>query len=289
MNREYCTSSTPVKAALAALSQSLPDHDQLDAIVSRLARYGIETDIAASAVKPHGARQKAQEFNALVASGKYDFIFDVSGGDLANLTLPFLDYSAYQNSRTIYAGFSDCTAAINALCTKTGREALLFGLWSIDNVEAAAKYAKAFVQRKELCETEREKGPKILGGNIRCFMKLAGTPYFPDLAGSVLFLESSSCSAMQFASFFAQLNQMDALKECKGIILGRFNAIERQSGCMQDSWKQLLLLLRLNDLYDGPVTFCSQIGHIVQTRGIWINADCPLDVQLQNEEDILYL
>lgn len=30
----------------------------------------------------------------------------------------------------------------------------------------------------------------VLGGNIRCFMKLNGTPYFPDLTGKILVLES---------------------------------------------------------------------------------------------------
>lgn len=37
---------------------------------------------------------------------------------------------------------------------------------------------------------------KMLGGNLNCLMKLAGTPYFPDFSGSLLFLEALNFSPL---------------------------------------------------------------------------------------------
>ena len=46
-------------------------------------------------------------------------IFDISGGDVANGVLPYLDYEVIANSKKRFWGYSDLTTIVNAIYTKT--------------------------------------------------------------------------------------------------------------------------------------------------------------------------
>ena len=69
-----------------------------------------------------------------------------------------------------------------------------------------------------------------VGGNIRCFLKLSGTPYFPDLEGKILILEANSGRADRITACVAQLSQMGAFEKIRGILLGTFSELEREEG-----------------------------------------------------------
>ena len=51
--------------------------------------------------------------------------------------------------------------------------------------EVLYRFRYSFIQGNELRGT-------VIGGNIRCFLKLAGTPYFPNTEGKILLLEAMS-------------------------------------------------------------------------------------------------
>ena len=53
-------------------------------------------------------------------------IFDVSGGDVANGILPYLDFSVIEKSRAVFWGYSDLTTIINGIYRKTGRSSVLY-------------------------------------------------------------------------------------------------------------------------------------------------------------------
>ena len=67
----------------------------------------------------------------------------------------------------------------------------------------------------------------VVGGNIRCFLKLAGTRYFPDLQGKILLLESLGGEVPQMAAYLAQLKQLGAFDKVNGVLLGTFTTMER--------------------------------------------------------------
>ena len=52
-------------------------------------------------------------------------IFDLSGGDLANEILPYLDYEIIAHSDKFFWGYSDLTTVINAIYAKTGKASVL--------------------------------------------------------------------------------------------------------------------------------------------------------------------
>ena len=54
---------------------------------------------------------------------------------------------------------------------------------------------------------EKAKG-ELPGGNLRCLLKLSGTPYFPNLKNSMLFLEALDISPAGCHAAFHQMRQM---------------------------------------------------------------------------------
>ena len=53
--------------------------------------------------------------------GEITDIYDISGGDIANEILPYLDFEVIKNSGKRFWGYSDLTTVINAIYEKTGK------------------------------------------------------------------------------------------------------------------------------------------------------------------------
>ena len=65
---------------------------------------------------------------------------------------------------------------------------------------------------REFFDFENEEiSGKIYGTNVRCLLKLLGTPYMPDLKNSILFLEGYSADIIQWNTALEQYNQMGIL------------------------------------------------------------------------------
>ncbi len=53
-------------------------------------------------------------------------IFDISGGDVANEILPYLDFEVIARSGKQFWGYSDLTVILNAIYAKTGKTSVLY-------------------------------------------------------------------------------------------------------------------------------------------------------------------
>ncbi|MDE7427823.1 MAG: LD-carboxypeptidase, partial [Lachnospiraceae bacterium] len=58
-------------------------------------------------------------------------IFDISGGDIANGVLPYLDYELIKICDKQFWGYSDLTTVINAIYTKTGKTSVLYQICNL--------------------------------------------------------------------------------------------------------------------------------------------------------------
>lgn len=72
--------------------------------------------------------------------------------------------------------------------------------------------AALFDPQVRLVQGEKMEGV-VVGGNIRCFLKLSGTRYFPDLCDKILLLEAYGGEVPQMATYLAQLKQLGAFGE----------------------------------------------------------------------------
>ena len=111
----------------------------------------------------------------------------------------------------------------------------------------------------------------VIGGNIRCFLKLAGTQYMPDLTDKNLLLESRSGKVAQMETFLCQLEQIGAFDKVAGILLGTFTQMEKEM-CKPD----IVTLVKRHVRDDMPIAVTKEIGHGTDSEAIRIGAEMQL-------------
>ena len=181
-------------------------------------------------------QERAKAFMDFYKEESVKAIFDISGGDLANGVLPYLDYDIIKDSETVFWGYSDLTTVINAIYAKTGKASVLYQVRNLiyDKKEQQITDFKNTVMNGqddlfyidyEIIQ-QKEMSGIVVGGNIRCFLKLAGTEYMPDLKGKILLLESYSGTVAKMETYLCQLQQLGVFEKVAGIILGTFTQME---------------------------------------------------------------
>ena len=181
------------------------------------------------------AKWRADELMKFYEDDSIKAIFDISGGDLANEVLDYLDYDIIRKKNKPFFGYSDLTTVLNAITTKTQQATYLYQIMNIiDNVERRADFEKTLLDNKRdltdiswhFLQGESIEGI-VVGGNIRCFLKLAGTEYFPNLDNKVLFLEGMSTTIEGLITLLTQLKQIGVFNKISGLLLGTFTKIEQ--------------------------------------------------------------
>lgn len=208
-------------------------------------------------------------------------IFDISGGDIANEILPYLNFEEIARSDKSFWGYSDLTTILNAIYTKTGKASVLYQIKNliyddaknqtenfkstvIDGTQSLFDFHYTFLQK------EKMKGI-VVGGNIRCLLKLAGTEYFPDMSGKILLLEAYGGTVPQMVTYLNQIKQMGIFQKAAGILLGTFTQMEQEE-CIP---KAADLVKR----YAGeqiPIAYTAELGHGTNSKGIRIGEEISL-------------
>lgn len=173
------------------------------------------------------------------------------------------------------------TTIINSIYAKTGKSSVLYQIRNLiyqENERQQAdffdtvfgdgkklfKFQYEFVQHKELAGI-------VVGGNIRCLLKLAGTPYWPDMKGKILLLESLGGAIPQMVAYFNQLAQMGTLEEISGLILGTFTKLEAEG-----QGSEIVDLARQYVKEGLPIVKTKEIGHGEDAKGIVIGEEIVL-------------
>ena len=216
-------------------------------------------------------RQRAEALMELFANPDLQDIYDISGGDMGNEVLDYLDFQKIQESHAEFWGYSDLTTVLNAIYAKTGKCGVLYQIRNLLHSDWGQEQCRRYLNGEDLfspviqmVQGERMEGI-LIGGNIRCFLKLAGTPYFPDPQGKILLLEARSGQVPQMVSYFSQLRSMGVFKKIHGILLGTFCEMEEKK-CQPD-------IFELAKHYAGssvPIAVTREIGHGPDAKAIRI-------------------
>ena len=209
-------------------------------------------------------------------------IFDISGGDIANEILPYLDYEAIAGSGKRFWGYSDLTTVINAIGRKSGNESVLYQVKNLVGVhgetqqnafeqylfqgsEELTRFSYQFVQKSSMEGV-------TAGGNIRCLLKLAGTAYWPDLRGKILILEALGGKREQLITYLSQLKQLGAFEQAAGILLGTFTTMEKE-----ESAEAVCQLVRHFAGSEMPVAKTQEVGHGEDSKAVVMGRYMELD------------
>lgn len=217
---------------------------------------------------PGTIAERSSELMRMFSAESIDEIYDISGGDIANQILDSLDYEIIKKSNATFWGYSDLTTIINAIYTMTEKSSILYQVKNMVWGDCMEEQRQRFTDRKNLFNPKFEfiSGTDIegivVGGNIRCFLKLAGTKYFPDLKGKVLLLEALGGDVPQISTYLAWLKQLGAFEKVNGILLGTFTALEKNGGDVCKLVKE----------YAGnlPIAKTNEIGHGNDSKAIII-------------------
>lgn len=232
------------------------------------------------AIRSGSPKERAEALMHFYRDSDMSMICDVSGGDIANEILPYLDYDLIQSSSAVFAGYSDLTTVLNAIYTKTGKPGILYQvrhLLAAENEEQRQAFQEYMLQRKQFSIPNyyfiQGNGMQgiLVGGNIRCLLKLAGTEYFPDMQGKILLLEAMSGDVAKMITYLAQLKQLGVFDRIQGILLGTFTQMERER--QQPTIEELVLEYAGEDI---PVAKTMEVGHGIDAKPVWIGIEYQL-------------
>ncbi|AXH53656.1 S66 family peptidase [Clostridium perfringens] len=221
--------------------------------------------------------EKARALEKLFLDKDIKMIFDISGGDLANEVLDFLDFNLIKENPKPFFGYSDLTVLLNAIysqCDITTYNYQLRNLIGKFKEEQMQNFKASFIEGKENIFNLDYKWINgshlegiVVGGNIRCLLKLAGTKYMPDFKDKILFLESFSGNSAKMVTYITQYKNLGVFNQVKGIILGEFTEMEREN--LKPDIVEILKrvigeinipILKTSDLGHGADAKCIPIG-----------------------------
>ena len=224
-------------------------------------------------------KERANELMKLFANPDVEAIYDISGGDMANEVLDELDFEVIKKSRAIFWGYSDLTTVINAIYSQTGKSSVLFQIKNMVYGDYQDLQRRRFISKSDLfnpsftfIQGNSIKGI-VLGGNLRCFLKLAGTKYFPDITNKILLIESLGGKVPQMITYLSQLKSCGVFDKINGILLGTFSEMEAKS-CEPD-------MVSLVQSFAGdkmPIAQTKEIGHGNDSKAIWIGKEIEITV-----------
>lgn len=228
----------------------------LEIAIDNLKALGFGVKTGAHALDRYGYlagkdADRAADINALFADREVQGICAVRGGWGAARLLPYLDFEVIAKNPKVLFGFSDITALHMAIPAKTGLVTFHaptgFSAWT----ELSASWFKRVAMDGESAAYVNEpdfkgriapvgfrtqtltpgKGEgRLLGGNLTVLAHLVGTPYLPDFAGRILFLEDVHEGIYRIDRMLTHLKLAGLLSKIRGFIWGQCSECEPDSG-----------------------------------------------------------
>jgi muramoyltetrapeptide carboxypeptidase LdcA involved in peptidoglycan recycling len=205
--------------------------------------------------------QRAEELNALIRNPEVRCIMATIGGMNSNSLLPYIDYDAFMKDPKVIIGYSDVTAILFAIYSKTGISTyyglalvssfgelepfneMTYQYFSdiiIDGSEKNYEYKMPKVWTEEFIDWETQskskkpidniwvtrKDGKAEGrlriGNLNTISGIWGSQYMPEiLEGDILFIEDSLKDAATVERSFSLLKLNGVFDKIIGLILGK--------------------------------------------------------------------
>ena len=231
------------KIALVVCSngKNIEDKERLERLESILVEMGLVPVFTKYIYKDKfGRGAKAQvrgeELMSFYKNKEIKVIFDISGGDIANEILDYLDYDVIKRNYKPFFGYSDLTTVLNVLRSQTNEVNYLYQILNIiESEEIKTSVENTFMKNEQtlfdvkwkFLQGSRIEG-EVIGGNIRCFLKLAGTRYFPEVKNKVLFIEGLGTSIEGLVTHLSQLKQIGVFDKISGLLIGTFTKIEKE-------------------------------------------------------------
>lgn len=239
--------------------------------------------------------EKADDIHSMFADHSVHAIICSQGGENSNSCLPHLDWKVIAANPKVFLGMSDITVLLNTIYFRTGLitfhgHDLMWGLGRDSAVYDLQEFASRLVEGQK--GKVHANGPRetirsgiaqgmLLGGSLRSLLKLAGTPYWPDLTGAVLFLEAIGLDPLSADRMLHQLKQIGVFDQVAGVILGHFDGLDNDPKAtihIRD------VILNVTREYTFPILKTSDFGHNCPNTILPVGAEVKMDADEQDIE-----
>lgn len=216
--------------------------------VKTFKKWGCEVELG-NTIKYHNTKnrylsapdsERAEEFMNFINDKNIDCIMCARGGYGSMRILPYLDFDAIKANPKIIIGYSDITALLTAIHTKTGLVCYHGPVASSAFNDFSARFLKQMIFEVEQYEPitigysdlEVVYGGtatgKLCGGNLSMIVSTLGTPYEIDTKDSILFLEDTTEEPYKIDRMMTQLWLAKKFDECNGVVFGDFANLDRR-------------------------------------------------------------
>lgn len=239
---------------------------------------------------------RADDVNRMFADDTVNAIFCLRGGYGTPRLLPLLDYDMIANNPKVFLGFSDITAILIALHVKAGLigfhgpTARIFSDYTLAEFNKVLMHpapktiigspppidARAGVVQSENRITRFRGGTatgELIGGNLSLIVTLIGTPYEPEFAGRILFIEDTNEEPYRVDRMLTQLWLAGRLQQTAGIVFGK---ITKSDTSMNTFSIEEVIRKRCAPL-GIPVIRGLMIGHVKDQTIVPIGINARLD------------
>ena len=285
------------RIAVAAPASTALDPRHAEAGLEALKKRGLTVDVVrAMSPKPHGYlagvdEARAGELNALFAREDIDAIFCLRGGYGTLRILDRLDYETMRSHPKLVVGYSDITALQLAIYCKIGLPSLSGPMvapdwpkidaasesmfWRLAGGKAPIEIIGPYGETLAGAKNGSAEGV-LLGGNLTMICSLLGTPYLPDLTGSILFVEDVGEQPYQIDRLFARLRLAGVLEQLGGLVFGAFTHAKRRKG--RPSFALDEVLNHYAQFVPGPVARGLVYGHFADKCTLPIGVKASIEV-----------
>src|SRR3989344_782494 len=266
-----------------APSKHLSDDDRFifkrtTAILQQLG-FNLKTSSHFFAVDRYGysagtAEERAADIMEQFSDDSITGIWCWQGGQTANMVLDLLDYEFIEKHPKLFLGFSDNTVLLNAMYQKTG----LITFHAPDpkvypqEEPFASEYSQAeFINRLVNAEAGQirkksnwkvvrsgQANGKLFGGNLRSLLKLAGTPYWPEVVGAILLLEDNHIDIPEAEYMLTRLRHMGVFEKVSAVVVGYIYGFQHRYNRVVQFED---ILLEISRDFTFPILKINEFGH----------------------------
>lgn len=239
-------------------------------------------------------QEKAEDINQMFADPAIHAIICARGGETANASLLDLAWDVIRAHPKIFMGLSDITVLLNAIYHQTG----LITFHGADMIWGFGRNATAYDEQefraillecrigaippngeRQTIRSGAAEG-RLLGGNLRCLLKLAGTPFFPDFTDAIFCVEALKIPPEGCDALFQQLKQMGVFGQIRGAIVGYIDGLQKDPQALQMED----ILLRITAEYEFPILKVNDFGHNCPNAVLPIGGNVRLDADARTIE-----
>lgn len=275
------------RVALVAPAGPLLDRDDLTRGAELCLALGFQPVLGANAHRRHGYLagtddERLADLNGALRDPAIDAIWCLRGGFGVTRILDRVDFAALAARPRPVIGYSDISALLLAIHQMTGvvtfhapmaRAPLTpFSRRHFEPVVSGAVPSGRLGRLTPPKDVLVPKAPRIVpvrggtaegplaGGNLSLLAALAGTRYFPDLTGAILFLEDVGEDLYRIDRMLAQLRLIGAFDQLAGVILGQFTDMKRGTGDGALGYDEVMA--SYFEPLGVPVAYGFPIGHV---------------------------